>query len=822
MLNVRYAIRSLVRAPWYSSAVIGVIALTMALAITVFAVVDGVLFKPLPFPDTNRLFVIQPGFSEVPVPQYPPTASPVDVANWQAAAPDALITAARAQPWIGLGQKANENPIGVGNIQRNFFDVLGVRPLVGGFSDGDFDHEDRVWPVVITYDYWQGHFDGDPAAIGRVVIDDPLRGRGYHIVGIMPRGFVFPTTRWNVSLITPFFPGGDRDARNPSLRLFTEVIARLPETMTLQALRARVDAGTQRTAEVFPPQGPKPQGWSDRGWRQQGPFDRADLRPLASVVGGRERPLFVAIFLAASVLIVIGALNVSGLMAARWLDRDRELALRRVLGAAGREVARLVFLEAFVLTAAGSMLGLAIAAPLLRFGAELLPEELVLVKPAAIDWRVAAFALMTIGLVSTLSSIWPIRRAMRFTGPTDGAARTTDRIRSSGRTAVVVAQVGGAAVLTVVGALVVGSILTVYAHTLPIQTGGVVVLEARLLGAGGINQKLPERTTRVMALLDRLRAIPGVRAAAVTSSQLLKGGSWQPWFREPAGTSPARLEIDRQAVTSDFYGIIRPQLTAGRLPTRAELASDARVIVVSESVAKKYWPGRSAIGEPLTEWAMRDVLGDTYTVVGIVKDVRWFGWDRESGSVYGSYSLMAREPFPTFLIQVQGHTGRVIEEALRVLPQTDPLAQFQRVALLKDLFLDSVRPRRFQSWLFGSFAAAALVVVSVGLLGLLAMTTSRRTREIGIRYALGAKARTVIGLMLREQSMAVIAGLLMGAVISGWVARFLRSYLYEITVYDPRVWAAALVTVVATAAIGILIPSIRASRVNPVEALRVD
>ena len=377
--------------------------------------------------------------------------------------------------------------------------------------------------------------------------------------------------------------------------------------MSIDVLRERVEAGMAATAAALPARGPKPEGWSERSWRMQGPFDHADVLPLASALGSTERPLFRAIFLAALMLLMLGGLNISGLMAARGLDRVRELSLRRALGATGPRIAWLVFSEALVLIAVGAAIGLSLAVPLLQVGLRLLPEDLVLLKAQsepAIDARVVMFVLLSAFLLAVPTTIWPIRRALR-TGATslgDGGRGST-RTRSIGRTVVIVSQVAVALVLTTTGALLIASIMGIYANTPAIRTDGIVVLRERMQGPDDGKVGSAERTARINALIDTLRRVPGVDMAALTEGQLLDGGGGVPWWIPPPAAGPAasRLPVVAEAITSDFYRVLQPQFVMGRFPTDAELESGAPVIVVSESVA------RAVLAERLAARANADV-----------------------------------------------------------------------------------------------------------------------------------------------------------------------------------------------------------------------
>jgi predicted permease len=784
-------------------------ALGLAFATTVFAVVDGVLFRPLPYPQANRLYTILPGFTGITSEsQY--GVGPGHLADWSAAAPGVQFTGFRAQPWLGYGTGVNDDAAGVALVQGNFFDVLGVRPLIGGFGPEDFVERRPIQPVVILHDVWQGRFQGDAGVIGRVVETDPIRHTGFRITGIMPPGFTFPSVRTDVLFLAPFVPG--RDENDAYARQLSEVIARVPESMTAEALRARVEAGMQATAAKTPPQGPKPAGWSDRGWRTEGPFDRADVVPTNQALQQRSGALFRGVFVAAILIVALGALNVSALMAARSLDRGRELGLRRALGASAVSIGGLIFAETAILIGIGAAAGLALAPPILRLALALLPDEIALLKPPLIDWRVVEFVAISAFAVAIPTSIWPIRRAVRAgIGAASDAGRVTSP-RSLGRGIVVMAQVAGAFVLTVVGALLVSSLLAVYANDRPIRTNGVVAVVTQLMGSGG------NTMARLEPILERLRGVSGVSGVAATSAQLLVGGSWPSFFTPPDGAADRRLEVDVQGVTADYYQLLEPQLVAGRMPTAAELRANAALIVVSERLARAYWPSSPAVGQVLARY--RDTR--LYTVVGVVRDVRWFSWDTEVASIYAPYELVSRYSYATLLLRTDGRTDRVTVGALAAIREADPFAQISRTATLDALFTDSVRTRRFKSFLFGSFAAAGLAVVAVGILGLIAMSTTRRTREIGIRYVLGSTRLGVVTLILREQLAAVAAGLITGGLASAWAATLVSSYLYGVTTSDARVWASATALIIATAALGALVPACRASLTDPAEALRVE
>ena len=817
--DFRFTARSVKASPWYAAAVVGVVAVTVALATTTFAIVDGVLFRPLPYPDAGALFAIEPEFATVPKPatkgneSFAYSASELDISNWQASAPDVSITGFRAQPWMGLGAGVNDSTAGLALVQANFFDVVGVSPLIGGFSPDDFKAQAKVQPAIISYDAWMSRFDGDRTAIGHQIITNQVLGAGIRIVGVMPKGFTFPSSRTDVTFISPFV-SDPKTRGNPAVRQLTEVIARVRSGTSPAALIERLRNGVAATAAVFPAQGTKPSGWSDNAWRRQGPYDAIKMEPLSESLGRQSRPLFLAVFAAVVLLVAIAASNVASLMSARALERQREIDVRRALGAAGWSLARLWTIEAAALVGLGGFIG-AISAPvLIGVMVQLLPD-IVLVKPPQLDLRVAGFVLLTLALMVLLVAVAPIRRSLALAGTRSRGG--TERVRTPGRLIVIGSQVGVAFVLTVVGACLVGSLMTVYAKEQPIQVAGVVTVDVMFQGPGATMAVSPERAQREQLLRARLAQVPGVTAVGATGAQVLKTGGAMPEFEPPAGTKIPENQ-DTWAVSEGFYDVIAPQVVAGRLPTGDELRTAAPLLVVSERVAQSYWPGRSALGETLIHWQSKAA----YTVIGVVRDVRWLAWDMESPIIYAPYASASRAPWLTFFIRTNANTGRVTRDVIKAIEETDHLARPRRAGTLDSIFRESVSLRRFQSWLFGGFAAAALIVVGVGIFGLLAMSTARRTKEVGIRCALGATPHSVARLILREQTVAVVAGLAVGGAVAAWAVGFVKSYLYELTVTDPRIWLSALALILATALVGAFIPAWRASRIDPLKALRVE
>ena len=792
MTLLSQTVKTLLHRPWYSSAIIVAMAVGTALLSTVLAIVDGVLFKPLGYPAERELVAIT---LKSPRSSSTLAASVDELTAWSQAAPDVAFTA-----YAGRGP-------GTAAVLANFFDVMRVLPPLGGFAEDDFrgaESQATIEPRIISDEIFQTQFGGDAKALGRVVILDPSTGSGYRIAGVMPRGFVFPADRGKVSYITPFI-----DAPSQPHRLH-RVIARRKGSARPAELEAIILTIAQSKNGVRP-------GTNSGNY----PIEAVKVEPLGRALSAPSRPLFAALLVAAGLLVALAALNASSLMAARSVDRRRELAVRRALGASGFDIGRLLVIEAALLVGTGTFIGLLCAAPLLQLVISLLPDGIALFKAVSIDARIIAFDVLATAMLAAIVVAWPLRLARVDTTAAEPSRNVTVQAGSLSRRLVVAMQVALALVLTVGGALLVGSLLTVYAKNQPIETADVQTIGVNFLGMSGVvGREAPERAARVDALLDRLREVPGVEAAAFTAYNLLEHAYEPSRFTRPTAAMNSRMAVVTQAVTADYYRIVQPQLIAGRWPTPGEFAARAPVIVVSERVASTYWPNGSALGQTLTD---QGPTAMAFTVIGVVKEVRWAAWDEAATPmIYGPYALLARPRQGAVLIRTSADLSRVTEEALRVLGETDPLLHVERVMPFHNLFTDSVRPRRFRAWLFGSFAFAGLCIVGIGIFGQLAMSTNRRTREVGIRMTCGATRGNVVRLILGEQLVPVVAGLLTGGIAAAWAARFVRSYLYELTTSDARVWATAIGLIVLTAVAGTMVPALRASRIEPTEALRAE
>jgi len=794
MTEIRQALRSLRQSRWYAGTIIAVMALCVSLSTTVFAIVDGVLFKPLPYLRPAELHLMTGGYL-TRAQRGGISVAPRNIRDWTEAVPGAMSTTLRT----GLtatqtGDVRAWAPI-VGSIDDHFFEVLGIRPLVGGFSAADFREADPT-AVLISYGVWQSRFGGRTDVVGQPLpaVDSLPKGQ-YHVAGVLPRGFLFPWMGEAPELLVPLVTD---PARRDDLRYRGfSAITRLPATMTLEEIQSRMDAAA--AAEKS--------DWVPRANDGSPVFDHVSLQPLEAVLSDRQRPVFSLAAAAAGILMLLGCLNISGLMASRALDRRRDISVRRALGGRAMDIARPLFVENLLVVGAGAIAGLLLATPLLRITTRLLPAMMALLKPAAVDARVLLFTAVLAACATVLASLWPVWRAVRVPATphlTEGA-RGSHRVLSVGRFVVVAGQVATGLALTLAGALLMTSLTQVWRIDPGYAADEVIVLSGRAVPA-----TRAERDVAIDRFTNQLRALPGVTAVGVTQSRF--GSMMMNAFTDGATVS----------VTPGFYEAMGLRLVAGRWMTAEELASGAAVAVMTVKAANKAFPGASAVGRQIRGFVSQKPR--QFDVIGVVEDTRMVRWDEgQVGQIFSPYSLVSDEQ-PSVSVVVRTSAPEQMMPALLTIART-PDPENVRVisaATGTTLLNESIRTRRMNSWIFGGFAGAALVIVGVGILGLMAMNSSKRTREIGIRMALGSTPTGVVRLLLREQMLAVMVGLIAGGAISAWALKFVKSYLFNVTGTDPRIWAVAIGVMLTVALIGAAIPSIRASRIDPSRALQAD
>jgi predicted permease len=528
------------------------------------------------------------------------------------------------------------------------------------------------------------------------------------------------------------------------------------------------------------------------------------------------------VFTAAAALMLLACFNVAGLAIARARERQRDLAIRRALGAGTGDLVRLLAVESVLIVTAGTAAGLLLAWWGLPVGARLFAGDFMLtLKPAVIDVRVAAFAALVATVASMIVivlSVRPVARAGLRAPLAEGAGGTR---RVARRLSMVSFEVAVAYLVTVTAMLVVGSLVRAWSEDTGFDVPNAAILKV-----------LPPPNSAaadIERLVSDIGRLPGVHAAGGIAHVLLEKAFNGSVFDSPPGIgslerSPGEpgtgmsFPIESVPVTRGFFPAVGLAPQEGRLPTEEEFRSGARLIVVTETVARGYWPGQRAVGQVLLN------SGRPFEVIGVVNDTRFLSLDLEAqGEIFWPIAAMPRPSLSNVVIRfVPGEANSIGAVAATVRTRCPDCWLYGESRTLEEALAESIRPRRFSAWLFSGFGIAALLIVGTGILGVVAMTTTARVREIGIRMALGATTRGVLSQLLREQIASVMLGVVMGGIAASWATTFVTSYLYETEPTDSTAWVGAAAAILVVACVGAFVPARRASRIDPVRALRVE
>lgn len=785
-------LRALRRTPWYSFGAIVVVAVATALSTAIFAIVDGILFKPLPYPDPGRLFFVTgpAGYA----------ASIRDIQTYAEAVPEARFAA--YIPSVDSGALRRERPTSLRAtaVDENYFDVLGLRPLIGGFARSHFEHSIGPVPGLLTYAMWQREFGGRVDIVGQRL---PLAGAresdgspvsAVDVVGVLGPNFAFPLDGdWAPDLVVPIRL--DAEKRGSRASSGAAVLVRMPPGVSGSALRSRLDS-----VQLDPLEGAARRPAAGNG------IEVTDIPTMRRQWRGVEGPSFGV----ACVVVVLAAVNVAGLGLARRRQQQREYAVRQALGANGRDLRRLALAENLPLVVAGVVLGLLGAPWLIRMAVALMPPGTPLLKMPGVDTRVLAFAVAQ-GLLVLATATLVHSRAFASSNVAQAigtAFATPARWHRLAATSVVV-QVAAAFVLTTAGTLAVSSLWRTWTQDPGYESDRGILLEVGLQSRSGAAQ-LPW----LREIADQLRALPHVDAVGIVGAELLDGSARAFSLKRPAGARPGR-EQDLP-VSEDLFAAMGIAPRRGRLPTPDELRTNAPVAVVSEQAAATLWPDQDPIGKVLERQSGRG----SWTVIGVVPNAQYVSLGQTRFSqVYRPY---AATPTASLVVRTSGSPSALLAAAMTRLGPAGSDVDLLRATTLREALGDTIRRQRLQGWIYGGFATAGLLITMLGVVARCAMAAAQRTRELGVRAALGATRPSLVWACVREAVTYVALGLVAGAVASAWGVALLQNALYQTSTYDLRLWAVAAVAVVATAAVGALLPSLRASRANPMTALRAE
>ena len=802
--DTRFALRSLAKNPAFTAVAIATLALGIGANGAIFSLVNGVLLKPLPFPQPEQLLQAwqnsTKGTSSEPGP-----ISAVNLDDWRARR---RVIADMGGYWFTDGQSGTDMT-GTGEPQRlsatfvspGFWNTLAVPAAIGRVPRDDEmvrGSNDRL--VVLTHAFWERQFGASRSVVGQRVT---LGGESFEIVGVMPESFRFPSPHVDVYIPFSTIPDGAIPRIRP-VRVLS-IVARTKPGVTVAQANAELNGIARSLADEYT---------DDRL------LGAASAAPLQESMVGKARTSLLVLLGAVGFVLLIAAVNLASLLLARATARERELAVRAALGAGRSRLVRQLLTESFVLAGVGGVLGVLFAklggALLLRLAGGQLPRA----EDVGLDAKVLAFTAAVSILTGVIFGIVP---AMRASSPElqhslrEGARGST---RGAGglRGMLVVTEVALAMILVIGAGLMTRSFIKLLQVDLGFSTDHRVALNYTISGARHATGAELRATYRQM--LDAVRAVPGVVSAGAIRDLPFRGDG-EPMSFLPPGATPGpngqRPTATLMFTSDGFFSAIGMPLAAGRDLSPQDREGAPVAVVINQALARKYFPNQNPVGQSLT-------VGDSthLPIVGVVGDVRQTTVDESPAPrVYASVYQIFRVKV-NLVIRTRDDPSLIIKRVEDAIRTVDPQQTFTAAFTLDDVVSEAVARPRLLTVLLGLFGAMGLVLGALGIYGVLAYLVSQRTREIGVRIALGAQRQDVLGMVVRSGLRLAGLGVAIGFVGALALTRLMQGVLFGVSSSDPLTFAAVAIGLLAVAAFASWLPALRAMRVDPLEALRAE
>jgi predicted permease len=819
--DVRYGLRMLVKKPTFTIVAVLMLALGVGANTAIFSIVNAVLLRSLPYRDPDRLvriFFNEPGVGLRDVRFSKPELD--DLQTRAGVFEDVSPIFEGSEDLTGAGQP--ERVEGV-NGSFSYFSMLGATPQIGRlFGPQDFALG-FASVVVISDGLWHRAYGADRNVVGRTLrLDNDL----FTIIGVLPRGFRHPgpTVSGDVEVFgAAGFSADPFPQPMRGTRILVSGIGRLKPGLTLAQAQARLTAMAAELRHDFPTDYPPQAKWT------------IEIQPLQETLVGNVRPMLLVLLGAVILIVFIVSLNIANLLLARASGRQQEMAVRVALGASRGRMVRQMLTESMLLSLIGGAAGIATAVGTLRFGLRFVPSNVPRLNEVRIDWVVLAFALLISILTGLMFGLAPalhsakgaLSSAIREGGRGSGYSTKTGRLRDI----LIVSELAFAVILMVGAGLLLRTLRDLLQENPGFNPTQVVTANIQLPNPNesGADPYLdvPHKAAFDRELLRRMKAIPGVELAAITSAlpstntnPNAVGGIANEGFaiEDRPVESSQNLSAERIRISSDYFKVLQATLLSGRPFTEGDEDGKQLVAIIDESTAHKYWPTQDPLGRRVR--FARDPTKPWTTIVGVVRDIKSDGLDIDGvPHIYVStyqdpsrrLSVVLRTSLPAALLEPQiRHEIQSIDPGLPVF----------NISSMDDVLDRSLASRRFSADLVGGFAGLAVLLASIGIYGLLAYMVGQRSREIGIRMALGARRDDILRMFLRKGVALAGVGIVAGLVFSASTASMMASLLYRVRPHDPAVFLIVPLLLLAVAVLASYLPARRATKVNPIVALR--
>ncbi len=803
--DVRYGFRMLRRTPGFTASALITLALGIGANTAIFTIVDAVLLRPLPYADPDRLMTVgdrnPQGFSS--------NVGFATVVDWRERS-RSFESFAMMRSWMPtLLTNGEAERLPAVRVSWNYFEMMGVRPILGRAFKADDDRPDHWRVLLLSESLWRRRFGADPTVVGRTVV---MNDREYRIVGVMPASFEpLDARRYYNAAAELWAPigyelGGDSACRScQHLRGF----GRLEPGVSVAAATAEMNAIREQMRREHP-----------------NDYDAGSIAivPLRDALTGDVRTALLVLLGAVAFVLLIACANVANLLLARSVTRQRELALRAVLGAARGRIVRQLLTECMMLSAGGAVAGIALAMLGLRGLSSLAPVSLPRLNEVTIDGRVLAFTLIVAALTSVVFGLLPAWR-----GATAGIqqrlaidSRTSTGGPSRARSALVIADLVLALVLLAAAGLMLRTVVALTHASPGFNADRILSLQFSLVGKAYAED--PGVVAFQDRTLERLRAIPGVERVAL-AGQIPFGGNADCWgFHAKGRMKPNTIDdpcVERYSITPEYLQVMDIPVVAGRSFTVADTATAQPVIVISQSTAKAIWGNENPLGGQVR---IGDAIsGPWRTVVGVVGDVHHDDLTEPPQPAMYLPQAQNTDSFLTAVVKSSaGDAARLAPAVRMALRDLDPAVPVYDIATLASLIEKSSAQRLFVMRLLGGFAVVAVLLAAIGLYGVVSYGVTQRTREVGVRVALGARPADILRLVLSSGLVLVGVGLAAGLAAAAAATRFLGALVFGVSRTDPLTFASAGLLLAAVALLAHWVPLTRALRIDPAVALRQE
>ncbi len=796
--DLRYGTRRLIAAPAFALIAIVTLALGIGANTAIFSVAAGILLRPLPYPAADRLAMVWMDNSRIKLrddwhsyPNY------VDYNTRNATFEGMAVFNRRYMTLTGSGEPER---LTVAHSSASLFDVLGVRPMLGRTYSRDEDQAGAM-VVVLSHRLWHQRFGASADVVGRTIT---LNGASRQVIGIMPEGFGFPSTDTQLWVPTP----AAKEMRESRTIVWLQIIGRVKPGVTVAQAQSDLERINAEIVRAFPDQ--KGYGVNVEDYRER--------------IVGRIKPVLLALVAAVGFVLLIACTNVANLLLARASTREREVALRAALGAGHGRIIRQLLTESLLLGLLGGIAGLALGWIGVNAFIAAAPGDVPRLTDIAVDSRVLAFTTCVALFTAVVFGLVPALQMAR-TDPVQTlreGGRAATGVGRALRRGLVVIEVALAVVLLVGAGLMIRSLVRMQQLDLGLRTDHV--LSARVSLSGDRYREDAACAEFARRLVERAAALPGAESAATIGAVFISATPNSTNFSiegRPDFKPEERVEVPLDSITPDYFRVLQIPLRAGRFFDQRDAAGASASVIINETMARMFWPGENPIGRRM-KYGQLSSRGQWMTIVGVVADTHRTGY--EAAVRPETYLPQAQSPDVglALLVRTSGEPMALASSLRSVLRDIDPLVPLESVHPLDDEVVDMTAGRRLNTTLFAVFAAIAAILAAVGIYGVIAASVQQRTRELGVRLALGATGGSILRMVLVEGMWLVGVGLVFGLAASLALSGAMARLLYEVRATDAVTLTSIAVLTLLVALIASLVPAIRAVRVDPVTALRAE